>query len=315
VLAGVHLSVLVVPYGKDQRLFVARDVTRLHKVHQSQSDFIANLSHELRTPLTVVRGFVEALRGQSDACPPGWVEPLAQMEGQVERMQSIVEDMLLLSKLDQDDKPLHAEEVDVPHLLHRIHREALALSAAQGHRIILEVDDSLLLLGERAQIYSAFSNLVVNAVQNTEPNGSITLRWYQDPIGAHFVVTDTGVGIADFHLPRLTERFYRADSSRSPKSGGTGLGLAIVSQILKLHNATLHITSESGKGSTFRCDFPFVAIVLEGREGDSDRGDAADPYSNGDVTGSTAHEMDTAAEATAGTVDATGVAATAHTAP
>jgi two-component system phosphate regulon sensor histidine kinase PhoR len=259
---GVHLSVLLVPYGKDQRLFVARDVTRLQQIHQSQNDFIANLSHELRTPLTVLRGYIEVMREREVECPPEWLGSLAQMETQTERMQAIVEDLLLLSRLEARDKPLQAEPVDMPALVRRLRDEAQRLSGPGCHRIDIDVDEGLLLLGEKDKLHSAFGNLVANAVQYTDPGGRIALRWYRDGDGAHFEVRDTGQGIADHHLPRLTERFYRVDGSRARASGGTGLGLAIVAQILKRHNAILHIVSEPDRGSVFRCDFPAVAIAL-----------------------------------------------------
>jgi two-component system phosphate regulon sensor histidine kinase PhoR len=258
---GCYLSITVGPFGEDQQLFVARDVTRLHRLNQIRSDFVANVSHELRTPVTVVSGYLETLAGDTDHCPPEWRPILEQMQHQTNRMRNVIEELLLLSRLEQDEKIAKPEIVDVPEMINNIYKDAQALYGPDRHLFYLEVDPKLLLIGARGELYSAFSNLIMNAIRYTPANGVIRIRWYQDPAGIHFAVSDTGIGIPEYHIPRLTERFYRVDQSRSRESGGTGLGLAIVKHVLIRHKAKLHIESEIGQGSTFRCDFPPDLIV------------------------------------------------------
>jgi two-component system phosphate regulon sensor histidine kinase PhoR len=258
---GAQLSVRVVPYAEDLRLFVARDITRLHRLSQMRSDFVANVSHELRTPLTVVSGYLQTLRAQEKHCPEPWKPVLAQMQAQTDRMTSVIQDLLLISRLESEQSSLQSERVYVPEMLRRIHGEAQTLSGERRHLFALEADPTLHLLGAEGELYSAFSNLVTNAVQYTPPRGFIRIRWYSDQTGAHFAVEDNGIGIPEQHLPRITERFYRVDAGRSRESGGTGLGLAIVKHVLNRHDASLHIESTIGKGSLFRCDFPPERMV------------------------------------------------------
>jgi len=253
---NVHLSVRIAPYGKNQWLFVARDVTELHQLNQVRSDFVANVSHELRTPITVFKGYLEAMEGQTDQLPANWASAVGQMHAHVDRMHSIIEELLLLSRLERSPKITHAESVDVESLVNDIHAEARALGRDKHQLFSLEIDSELTLIGDPSELYSAFSNIVFNAVNYTEARGVIRIRWYADDEGAHFEVTDNGPGIAPEHIPRLTERFYRTDQSRSREFGGTGLGLAIVKHVLQRHGATLTIESELGKGSTFTCHFP-----------------------------------------------------------
>lgn len=257
----IHLSLHVLPFGKkQQRLLIARDVTHVRRLEQVRRDFVANVSHELRTPLTVLSGYLETLSDAADECPPHWAPSLHQMHEQAARMQRIVNDLLLLARLEVETEAPAQEVVRVPKMLEAIAHEARALSGERGHRISVQAE-SLDLLGNPSELRSAFTNLVVNAVQYTPPGGAIDIRWYQDGSGAHLEVSDTGVGVEPQHIPRLTERFYRVDVARSRQSGGTGLGLAIVNHVLQRHHATLHIESVPGKGSTFRCDFPVTRIA------------------------------------------------------
>lgn len=257
----MRLSMRIVPYGEDRRLFVARDITRLHQLNQVRSDFVANVSHELRTPLTVLMGYIEALSANPERAPPSWGSALGQMQKSAQRMSVMVEDLLLLSRLEAGTPEVSQEVVAVPALLTQILRDAQALSGEDRHLISLEMDHGLHLIGRSQEVHSAFSNLVVNAVRYTPPRGFIRVTWYADATGAHLRVTDTGIGIPADHLPRITERFYRVDRSRARSRGGTGLGLAIVKHVLNRHGASLHIESTPGQGSTFRCDFPLAAIV------------------------------------------------------
>ncbi|MFT4560736.1 MAG: two-component system phosphate regulon sensor histidine kinase PhoR [Gammaproteobacteria bacterium] len=263
----LHLNIRITPYGNAQRLFVARDVTQLHRANRIRRDFVANVSHELRTPITVLRGYLENMSSQREQCPPSWHNAMAQMLEHVARMQSIVEDLLALSKLEQHDEVDHTEVVSVASLVADIHRESQLLNEKYEHIFALEVDTTLEIVGSTKELHSCFSNLVYNALHYSGKSKVIEIRWYQDADGAHFAVKDNGVGIAPQHLERLTERFYRVDTARDRTQGGTGLGLAIVKHVLTRHGGSLHIESELEKGSTFRCDFPPKSIVaLEATE-------------------------------------------------
>lgn len=265
---AIRLNVRITPYGNEQRLFVARDITELHRANQIRSDFVANVSHELKTPITVLRGYLEGLARDDAQCPPTWRAPLSQMSDHVSRMQAIVDDLLMLSRLEQSDNLDKREPVDVPNLIADIHRQSRQIDAHADHMFALEVDTSLWIRGSDKELYSCFSNLVYNAVHYTGERGVVEIRWYRDDDGAHFSVKDNGIGIAAEHLPRLTERFYRADPSRARSHGGTGLGLAIVKHVLTRHRATLHVESKPGAGSFFRCDFPPEEIVETRSEAD-----------------------------------------------
>ncbi len=257
---GMILVVSVVPYGKEQLLLVARDNTRLHKLEKVRRDFVANVSHELRTPLTVISGFLETLADNPATPSEDRQHALKLMSEQTARMQHIVDDLLLLARLETDQRPVRMEEVTVYAMLHLLYAEAKTLSGGK-HDIRLEAEEELLLRGNREELRSAFTNLVANAVRYTPAGGRITIRWYADGVGAHFEVHDTGVGIAELDIPRVTERFYRVDAARSRQSGGTGLGLAIVKHVLERHNAALSISSKLGEGSTFSCVFPANALI------------------------------------------------------
>lgn len=260
---SLQLSIRVVPYGKNQRLLSARDVTRIARLEQMRRDFVGNVSHELRTPLTVITGYLEALTDGQDTDPGQVTASLKQMQSQAERMRRIVEDLLMLSRLEtRDANGREDAEVPVPALLASLEEEARILSGDKHHDIQLTMDASLWLRGGSAELHSAFSNLVSNAVRYTPPGGRIRIRWYHDEDGAHYAVEDTGIGIEPQHIPRLTERFYRVDTARSRASGGTGLGLAIVKHVLRRHDASLRIESTPGEGSRFIADFPAERIVL-----------------------------------------------------
>jgi two-component system phosphate regulon sensor histidine kinase PhoR len=260
---GVRIALRIVPYGSDQRLLLARDVTRLYRLEEMRRDFVANASHELRSPLTVVSGYLDAMR--ADARLEGdWGAPLAEMEHQMQRMSDIIKDLLELSRLETEAREAPFAPVDVPALLQRIQRESQALG--YGPRdVAIEIGEPLWILGAESELYSAFSNLVFNAMRYTPDSGKVRISWMLDGEGAALSVSDTGVGIAPEHLPRLTERFYRVDRSRSRDSGGTGLGLAIVKHVLQRHAGELSVESEPGKGSVFTCHFPAERVTREAR--------------------------------------------------
>ena len=256
-----YLSLLLAPYGRDQQLLVARDITQLHRANEIRRDFVANVSHELRTPITVFRGYLENLEAQAELAPPTWRPALAQMSAHAERMRQLVEELLLLSNLEREDRVPQPELVNVSEIVADCHARAAELSERREHLFSLEIDPHLRVRGSKAELYSAFSNLIFNAVHYTPERGVIRIRWYGDDTGAHFEVEDNGIGISPEHLPRLTERFYRVEQSRVRSAGGTGLGLAIAKHVLVRHNATLAIESTPGEGSRFRCDFPLSEVV------------------------------------------------------
>ncbi|RFA30375.1 PAS domain-containing sensor histidine kinase [Alkalilimnicola ehrlichii] len=251
---SIVLDIRLVPYGRNQRLLLGRDVTRLQRLESMRRDFVANVSHELRTPLTVIQGVSETLvEADLEAADRHGLELIQQ---QAQRMGRLVEDLLQLSRLETSSRPADVAPVDVPAMLHSLRREAETLSGDREHFLQLDVRTQCQVLADEGELRSAFSNLVFNAVNYTPPGGAITLKWWCDKDGAHFSVTDTGIGIPAKHIPRLTERFYRVDRGRSTKTGGTGLGLAIVKHILQRYDARLAIESKPGVGSTFSCHFP-----------------------------------------------------------
>lgn len=260
----IHLQFTVTSYGDGEHLMLVRDTTRLYQLEQMRKDFVANVSHELRTPLTVIVGYLETLQEQAktEQLNPRWIKPLQRMEQQTERMRHLLEDLLLLTKLETTSYPASNQPVAISTLLESITCDAKALSAERGHHFILEADAELLLKGSESELRSAFSNLVFNAVKYTPAQGRIHVRWWHDDEGAHLCVQDNGIGIDSKHLPRLTERFYRVDSSRASSTGGTGLGLAIVKHVLLRHKGWLEIQSIPGQGSTFICHLPPEQVLV-----------------------------------------------------
>ena len=254
--AAVRLELNLIPYSEHRRLLIARDISRVTKLEQVRRDFVANVSHELRTPLTVIHGYLELLDPED---VPALAPVLNEMRTQSQRMRQIVEDLLELSRLEMQQH-VPEERVEMAPLLESLQREAEALSHGK-HRVAVEDQGHVDLLGSPKDLHSAFSNLVSNAVRYTPEGGGITIRWRRAPTGAEYSVTDTGYGIPADHLSRLTERFYRVSSSRSRATGGTGLGLSIVKHVLNLHDAQLRIESEPGAGSTFSCVFDQARLL------------------------------------------------------
>jgi two-component system, OmpR family, phosphate regulon sensor histidine kinase PhoR len=253
------LSALLVQFGNDQRLLLARDITHLEKLDAMRRDFIANVSHELRTPLTVLIGFVETLGRIGEDQSELFAKSLAHMQSQAQRMERLVDDLLTLSRLEDARNPLIEHPIDIADLIVSLLVDAEQLSGPR-HRFTSTVGD-FWLVGNRDEIRSALSNLVSNAVRYTAPGGSIHLVWEKIGPELAFRVKDTGEGIAPEHIPRLTERFYRVDRSRSRATGGTGLGLAIVKHVLIRHQARLEIDSAPGHGSTFSVIFPATRLT------------------------------------------------------
>ncbi|MEL7447602.1 MAG: phosphate regulon sensor histidine kinase PhoR [Pseudomonadota bacterium] len=251
------LSVRLFPFGDSGgRLFVARDVTRVYNLDAVRRDFVANVSHELRTPLTVIGGYLEPL-GDVLGHDADWAHHVALMKQQADRMEALIRDLTVLSRLESE-KEQSADEtvIDLHELVSAIVDEAAAVSGDDLHDIYLNFARGPALLGDQQEIRSAVSNLVFNAVKHTDPRTRIDIDWQRDENGARLIVRDSGKGIAARHLPRLTERFYRADSARSRASGGTGLGLAIVKHTLNRHDGELLVDSQVGVGTAFTCIFP-----------------------------------------------------------
>jgi two-component system phosphate regulon sensor histidine kinase PhoR len=253
--AGHMLALQLVPFAVDKKLLMSRDVTELEAVASMRRDFIANVSHELKTPLTVISGFVETLQ-DLDLDARQQARFLQLMQEQARNMQRLVADLLTLSSLESEQNSLIEERFAIVPLLLSLSSDAKVLSKGQ-HDIQLDIGEAASVLGSRDELASAFGNLVSNAIRYTPGGGRITLAWNVEPDGSGvFSVTDTGIGIAAAHVPRLTERFYRIDRSRSRATGGTGLGLAIVKHVLLRHQAQLEITSELGQGSRFAVRLP-----------------------------------------------------------
>ena len=247
-------------YGDDERLVMARDITRLHRLEQMRRDFVANVSHELRTPLTVLAGYLETYADLADQLPPRLNRSIGQMEAQTTRMQNLVNDLLLLSRLEIDQGGDDHCPIDLALLLNKVRDDALALSKGQ-HDISVTISSDRQLMGSEQELRSAISNLVFNAVRYTPAGSCITLSWALSEQGACLAVEDNGDGIDPIHIPRLTERFYRVDKGRSTATGGTGLGLAIVKHVLLRHDGKLQIDSHPGEGARFSCHFPTAQLV------------------------------------------------------
>jgi two-component system, OmpR family, phosphate regulon sensor histidine kinase PhoR len=254
----LYLALQLVPYGAGQSLLLARDVTRQMRLEAMRKDFVANASHELRTPLTVISGYLDTL-ADDPSIDQAWAGPIRDMRTQARRMNAIITDLLELSRLESTDGEAPREPIDVPRMLERLHRDALAKTDRPRH-VLLELESADGLYGAAHEIESAFTNVLVNALKYTLADGTVRMRWWTDDDGAYFSVIDTGIGIPAEHIPRLTERFYRVDAGRSRGEGGSGLGLAIVKHALQRHGGWLDVESTEGKGSNFTCHFPTQRI-------------------------------------------------------
>lgn len=266
----VRLSVQLHPYGDGRRLLLSSDVTALEQAEAMRRDFVANVSHEIRTPLTVLTGFVETLRTLSLEAQEQerYLDLMAQ---QAQRMQTLVNDLLMLSRLEGSPLPGASEWVPMRLLMEQLEQEGRALSAilngsaGPAHELHFELSREGEIAGTLGELRSALSNLVTNAIRYTPPGASVHVAWHWHADGRlEFVVRDSGAGIAPEHIPRLTERFYRVDRSRSRDTGGTGLGLAIVKHVAQRHGAELKIESALGKGSVFSIIFPASRVRTVG---------------------------------------------------
>ncbi len=254
------LSCRLIPYGPNQTLLLIRDVSQRVKIERVRRDFVANASHELRTPLTVMMGYLDTLADDPQK-PAIWQQPVQVMQDQVQRMFRLVEDLLQLSKLESGEPVTRDRVVSVSGLVEAARREVLSL---QGHpeQIEVQLNSAVNLLGKETELRSVVSNLVSNAARYTPAEGKVTISWTVDEEGGHLAVMDTGIGMSEADIPRVTERFYRADGGRARQSGGTGLGLSIVKYALRRHDADLEIRSRLGHGSSFICHFPRDRLAL-----------------------------------------------------
>ena len=255
------LEIRVMSYGDRQLLLIARDVTRIHQLEGMRKDFVANVSHELKTPLTVLQGYLEIMQTMEDADSPNH-KPLSLMQQQTTRMQSMVEQLLALSRIEDAVDIDLSQTVNMSLMMEILKEEAKAL-AGTDYTLVFNCEPGLNTHGNELQLRSACSNLISNAIRYTSPGGTISVNWQSVATGALFSVTDTGVGIAPQHINRLTERFYRVDNARSSKTGGSGLGLAIVKHALNHHHSELKVTSEYGKGSIFSFVIPSHLLVRQ----------------------------------------------------
>lgn len=253
----ITLEVRVISYGSGLRLLLAQDVTQLKKMQTMRKDFVANVSHELRTPLTVLKGYLETMQDMDDGASPLLTTSFKEMQGQTERMQHLVDDLLLLTRLEtQQKKP---QCINIPALLSQICKEGDTLENA-SRRIELTLETSAYIYGEEQDLRSAFTNLLGNALKYSPEDSLVKVRWYQSCSLIILDIEDHGEGIAAEDIPRVTERFYRVENKRRKKVQGTGLGLAIVKHVLMRHDAQLCISSELGKGSCFSCHFPIDRV-------------------------------------------------------
>ena len=259
------LSLRVVPYGHEEKLLLSRDVTQAEKLEVMRRDFVANVSHELKTPLTVVSGFLETIaEGTVKLGESRGMQAIQLMRVQTDRMLHLVEYLLRLSALESSSMPAHESNIDVATLMRNAYENARALSSGR-HAISVENGPALSLCGDEGEIASAVGNLLTNAVRYTPQGGKILLSWDLLDGECRLSVADTGIGIESRHIPRLTERFYRVDTSRSRETGGTGLGLAIVKHVLTRHQARLEVQSDVGQGSIFSLVFPESRVLLQER--------------------------------------------------
>ncbi|MFD1382888.1 phosphate regulon sensor histidine kinase PhoR [Rhodanobacter aciditrophus] len=256
---GVYLEVQTTLYDQNDHLIFVRDVTRLYLLEQMRKDFVANASHELKTPLTVIKGYLETLSMFKDSLPASMQRGVDSMSDQSQRMEHLIEDLLLLSRLETNDKREDHQWLNLNEICDTINKTAQPILSDQ-HALTFSIPENSYIYGASNELYSAFSNLVVNAIKYSPNGGKIQVTWEKTEHSGVFSVEDQGLGIDPRYIPRLTERFFRVDKGRGSSTGGTGLGLAIVKHVLIHHNAKLQIRSQPSVGSTFSCFFPIDRV-------------------------------------------------------
>ncbi|WP_158970810.1 phosphate regulon sensor histidine kinase PhoR [Paraglaciecola sp. L3A3] len=262
------LEIRIVPYAEQDLMLLIRDVTRVIQIENMRKDFVANVSHELKTPLTVINGYLEMIPEDGSMPAPMMHKAITEMRSQSIRMQSLIEELLVLSRIEASTERAFEKLVNVPQVLWQIQAEAEALNRDKQHRIFFDISPILYVYGIETELRSAFSNLIFNAIHYTQPRGVIQVTWGFEGQQAKFSVKDNGDGIAAEHIERLTERFYRVDKARSRTTGGSGLGLSIVKHVLSHHNSKLVIDSVVGRGTEFSCRFsPELISLIESDKG------------------------------------------------
>lgn len=248
-------SLRIIPYHKSSRLLLFRNISRVYWIDKMRKDFVANISHELRTPLTVISGYLESFESYFEK-DKKFLPAIQSMQQQSLRMGHLIQDLLILSKLESDmGKDKSKSLLPVPAIIESVIHDVKVLNSDKKYTIKSDIDSSLMMPGYENEIQSVISNLINNAIRYTPSGSLIQVRWYRNNKKNYFSVEDNGEGIEEKHLQRLTERFYRVDKGRSRNEGGTGLGLSIVKHVLNHHNAKLKIKSKQGEGSQFICCF------------------------------------------------------------
>lgn len=256
---SIYLEIQTTLYSQNDHLIFIRDVTRLHILEQMRKDFVANASHELKTPLTVIKGYLETLELFAGSLPERMQKGIVNMTEQSSRMEQLIEDLLLLSRLESRENEGEEAWHSIKELIAVICKSSNVL-LKEKHTLKMIVNSDDMIYGNYNELYSAFSNLITNAIKYSPKGGDILVQWQNTELNGIFSVSDQGLGIDPRFIPRLTERFFRVDKGRGSATGGTGLGLAIVKHVLLHHDSKLQITSELGKGSTFTCQFPIARI-------------------------------------------------------
>lgn len=270
---SLMLEFQITSFGEGERLMLVRDISQLYRLEMMRKDFVGNVSHELRTPITVITGYLETMLDDRQNIPARWGRPIEQMYQQSQRMENIIRDLLTLSQLETRSASKQLSAVQLLSLLREIKQDAEQVSQDKKQSFQLECDPDIYIRGNINELYSAISNLAINAAKYTQAGGRIDLSALRSNDGLSINVTDNGPGIEAHHIPRLTERFYRVDESRSTDTGGTGLGLAIVKHVLARHGGRLVISSKVGEGSQFSCLLPADRVLTAAQASEKARAD------------------------------------------
>ena len=254
------IEVKILLFGEKQKILIAKDISQGIKIEANRKEFISNVSHELKTPLTVISGFIETLEDMTEFKNKDHKKIFKTMSSQAYRMTKLVDDLLLLSNVESNLFQNRSEKLQIKIIINKI-KKSISSIDAKKHKIKYLINENLNIYGSKREIESAFSNLITNAIRYTQNNGSISISWGLINGLPIFEVKDNGCGIEQKHIDRITERFYRVDPDRSRDTGGTGLGLSIVKNIIKQHNGELKITSDIGKGSSFKLIFDKESII------------------------------------------------------
>jgi two-component system phosphate regulon sensor histidine kinase PhoR len=248
-------------FGKNHKLITCRDLTLLNRAENHRKDFVSNFSHELKTPLTVISGFLETLEDRKTIDNKS-KKIIELMSKQAHRMKKLIDDLLLLSKVESDYLNNRSEKIIMKDMFKKLKKEVSLIDQHQ-HKIIYSINNKVNIYGSKSEVYSAFINLITNAIRYTNQEGEISVSWNKINNDAIFQVADKGIGIPEEHVNRITERFYRVDEDRSRESGGTGLGLSIVKNVMHQHQGEIRIVSETNVGSLFKLIFPAERIYTK----------------------------------------------------